>query len=89
MEILVAEVFSVWSTYRRNKYKGKGQLFFILEMITPIKHVADWRYIHQGKQAQIEKYVICKKYTWIKYDHIFRNQVFMINKAAYKYKMHL
>ena len=55
-------------------------------MINPIKHVADWIYIRQIKQAQIEKYIIRKNSTKIKYDRGVWDQLFLINKAAYKYE---
>ena len=37
------------------KDKSPGQLVFGQDMILPIKHVADWRYIHQRKYGKIEK----------------------------------
>ena len=49
MVILVVTAFSVQSAYHRIKDKSPGQLMFGRDMILPIKHVADWRYIRQRR----------------------------------------
>ena len=59
---------------------------FVRDMIIPIKHVADWIFIHQRNQAQIEKDVIHKNSTRIKYDHRVGDKVLLRNKATYKYE---
>ena len=86
MGILSATAFSVQSTYHINKDKSPVQLVFVRDMIIPIKHIADWIYINQCKQVQMEKYIIHEKSTWIKYNHRFLGQVLLINKSAYKYE---
>ena len=53
MGILVAAAFEVQPIYHINKYKIPGQLIFVQDRILPIKHVVQWRYIHQRKQSQI------------------------------------
>ena len=55
-------------------------------MILPRNHVANWRYICQRKQAQIEKDVIREKSTRIKYDYRVGDKFMLKNKAAYKYE---
>ena len=59
MGILAAEAFAVQSTRNRTKNKIPGKIVFCRDMILPINHVADWRYIHHYKQTQIDKDVIC------------------------------
>ena len=49
MVILAAADFAVQSMYHRTKEKNPGQLVFGRDMILPIIHVADWRYIRQHK----------------------------------------
>ena len=52
MGILEAAAVAVHSTYHRTK----GiffQLVFGLDMILPINHISDWKYIRHRKQAQI------------------------------------
>ena len=49
--ILAAEAFAVRSTYHMTKGKISGQLLFGRDMILPINHMADWRYIRQRKQV--------------------------------------
>ena len=53
-------------------------------MILPINHVADWRYIRQSKQAQIDKDVICENTTIIDHDYVLGDKVITLNKLAYK-----
>ena len=52
--ILVAEAFAIQSMYHRTKEKNPGQLVFGRDMLIPINHVANWRYICQRKKVQIE-----------------------------------
>ena len=82
MGILMSTASDVRSGYHRIKDKSPGQLVFVRDMILPIKHIADWRYIRQCNQSQIEKYVISKNSNWINYDHRVGNQVFLSYKAA-------
>ena len=55
MGILTAEAFTIRYTHHSTKGKSPGQTVFDQDMILPINHAADWRYIRQCKQAQIEK----------------------------------
>ena len=54
MGILNTAAFAVQSTYHRKKDKSLGQLVFGRDMILPINHVANWRYIRKHKQKQID-----------------------------------
>ena len=58
MGIIAAEVFVVRSTYHTTKGGIPGQLVFGRDMILPRTHVANWRYIRQRKQTQIDNDVI-------------------------------
>ena len=53
MEILVSAAFEVLSMYHRTKGKIPVQLVFSRDIILPINHISDWKYIRQNKQAQI------------------------------------
>ena len=46
MVILSASVFAVLSMYHSTKYKSPSQLVFYRDMILPINHVVDLRYIY-------------------------------------------
>ena len=70
--------------YHSKKIKIMGQLVFSWDMILPINHVADWRYIGQSKQAQIDKDVICENTTIIDHDYVLGDKVITLNKLAYK-----
>ena len=55
-------------------------------MILPINHVADWRYISQRKQAQIDKAVVWGKTTRIDHGYIVGNKVMTRTKSSFKYE---
>ena len=55
-------------------------------MILPINHVADWRYIRQHNQTQINKDVIRENTTRIDHDYKVEDKVITTNRSAYKYK---
>ena len=55
-------------------------------MILPINHVADWRYICQLKQKQINKDVIGENTTKIDHDYRVVDKVTTNNRPAYKYE---
>ena len=55
-------------------------------MILPINHVAEWRYIRQQKQAQIDKCVIRGNTTRIGHDCRVGDNVLTQTKSAFKYK---
>ena len=61
MGILEAADFAVCSTYHRKNDKITGQMVFGRDMILPINHKEDWRYIRQLKHAQIDKSSYVKK----------------------------
>ena len=69
MGILAAADFEVQSTHQRTKLKIPGQLVFGIDMILPINHVADFRYICQRKHKQINKYLDRENTTRIDYDY--------------------
>ena len=69
MGILDTSAFAVQSTYHRAKDKSLGQLVFGRDMILTINHVADWRYIRQRKQKQINKYINRENNTRIDYNY--------------------
>ena len=69
MEKLAAAAFAVRYTYDRTKEKIPVQLAFGRDMILPINHVADWRYICQRKQTKINKDVACDNTTRIDHDY--------------------
>ena len=55
MGILAIAAFAVRSTYHIIKNKSPNQLVFGRDMMLPINHVVDWRFIRQKKHAQIDK----------------------------------
>ena len=60
MVILAAEAFEVQSMYHKIRYKSPVQMVIGKYMILTIKHIVDWKFMHQHKQAQIEKDAIRK-----------------------------
>ena len=86
MEILAAAALAVLSTYHRGGIKSPGQLVFSRDMILPINHVADWRYIRQHKQTQINKDVARESTTIIDHDYRVGDKVTTKNRSAYKYE---
>ena len=86
MGILAAAAFAVLSTYHMNKCKSRGQLVLGWDMILPINHVEDWRYISQRKQTQIYNDVIRKKTTRIDHDYRVGDKVMTLTKSEYKYE---
>ena len=83
---IASAFFVVQSMYHIIKDKNPVKMIFGWDTILPIKHVADWRYIRQNKQAQIEKDIICKNSTKIDYDYIVGDQFILSYKSSYKYK---
>ena len=72
--------------YHTNKVKSPGQLVFGQDMILPINHVPDWRYIRQHKQAQIYNDVIRENANRIDHDYIVGDKVTAKTKLEFKYK---
>ena len=52
MGILASEAFVVKRTYHRTKGKSLVQLLFGQDMMLPINHIENWRYIRHRKQEQ-------------------------------------
>ena len=84
MVILSAAAYAVHSTYHTAKDKSTIQLVFGRDMILPINHVSDWRYIRQSKQAQIDNDVIHENTTRIDHDYRVGDKVTTKTKSAYK-----
>ena len=72
------------STYHTTKIKSPGQIVFGRDMILPITHVADWRYIRHRKQTQIDNDVILKNANRIDHDYIVGDKVLTGTKSEYK-----
>ena len=72
--------------YPSNKGKISGQIVFGRDMILPINHVAEWRYIRQRKQTQIDNDVIQENANII--DHYYRvgDKLMARINSAFKYK---
>ena len=86
MRILVAAAFTVRSTYHSAKVKIPGKLFLGRDMILPINHIENFRYIRQRKQAQIEKYFIRKNSTIIDHNYIVGDRVMIRKYADFQYE---
>ena len=86
MGILVADAFAVRSTYHRTKGNSPDQVVFGRDMILPINHIADWKYMNQRKQVQMEKYLIRENSTRIDYDYRVRDRVMARKHEAFKYE---
>ena len=86
MGILVAAALKVLYTYHQTKGKSPGQLVFGQDTILPINHMANWIYIRQLKQAQIEKYIIRENSTIIEYNFRVGDQITLRKKSGYKYE---
>ena len=55
-------------------------------MILPINHIANWRYISQHKQSQIEKGLICENSTRIDCDYNIRDKFMVRSNQDYKHE---
>ena len=86
MGILATESITVQTMYQITKDKSPGQLVLGSDMTLSINCVADWRYKHQRKQLQIEKYIIHKNSTRIDYNYRVGYKVMPKNKTSYKYE---
>ena len=86
MGILAAAAFKVRSTYHRTKVKSLDQMVFGRYMILPINNLADWRYIRQRKQMQINKDIDRENTTRIDYDYRVEDKVMTKMSSVYKYK---
>ena len=72
--------------YHQNRGKSLGQLMFGRDMIIPINHIAECKYILHHKQVQIEKYVIQENSTRIGHDYRVGDRVMIIKHAGFKYE---
>ena len=86
MGILATAAFVVRSTYHTNKCKSPCQLVFGRDIILPINHLEDWRYIRQHKHTQIDNDVIQKNATRTNYNYRVGDKVTTLTKSDYKYK---
>ena len=86
MEILAAASFAVRYMYHTTKSKIPGQLVFGRGMIISINHVADWRYIRQRKQTQIDNYIIRKNDNRTDHDYRVGDKVITLTESEFKYK---
>ena len=86
MGILAVEAFALHSTYHTNKGKSTCLLVFGQYTILTINHVADWIYIHQRKQAQIDKDTTHENTTRIDNDYRVGGKLMTRTKSDYKYK---
>ena len=86
MVILAAEDLAVQSTYHRTKYKTPHQIFLGQDMILPINHIADWRYIRHCKQVKINKDAIRENTTGTDNNYRVGDKFLTRNKSAYKYE---
>ena len=68
MGIIAAASFALRSTHHRGKGKSPSHLFFGGDIILPINYEANWWYIREPKQAQIDNYVIRESTTRIYLD---------------------
>ena len=84
MGILKVAALEVQSMYQTTEGKNTGLLVFGQDMIPPINHLSDWRYIRQCKQSQIEKYIIRENNTKINHEYIVGDKVLTRTKSAYK-----
>ena len=64
-------------------------MVFDQDIILPIKHVVDWRYIRQCMQEKLEKDVIHENSTRINYNYMVGYQVMLSNKSVYNTKLYL
>ena len=86
MGVLTAADFSVQITYHQTEQNIRVQLFLGQDMILPISHIENWRYMCHRKQAQVEKYIIRENSTRIDYDYNIGDKVMVRRNQAYKYE---
>ena len=84
--ILAAVASKVCFTCHRTKGKSPSHLVFGRDMILPINHAADWRYICQRKQAQINKDAIHENTTIINHYYRLGDKVTTKTKSEYNHK---
>ena len=65
--------------------KSPSQLVFGRDMILPINNLANWRFIHQHKQAQIEEDLIRKNCTRTDHNDRVGDQI-TVRKKDFKYE---
>ena len=86
MGTLATTAFVSRYMYQRKNQRSPGQLLSGQDMILRKNHVADWIYIPQRKQAQIDKDVIHENTTRIGYNYKVGDQVMIRNRSAYRHK---
>ena len=73
---------AVRSTTSRLKSYSPGQLIFCHDIILPIKHRVDWEFIHQKKQAKINKDNARENKHRVEYDYKVGDKVMLTNHTA-------
>ena len=86
MGILAALAFAVRSMNHQTNQKRPSQLVFGQDMILPINHMANWRFIRQHKQAQIDKDVIWENSTRVDHDYTIVYWVMVRKNNYFKYE---
>ena len=86
MIILETAAFAVHSAYQTTRRKSPGQIVFGRDMILPITHIEDRRYICHRKQTQIDNGIIQEKANIIDHDYRVGDKVMKLTKSAYKYE---
>ena len=76
-----AAAFVVHFMYHTTKGKSIGQIVFGQSMILPINHTAEWRYIRQLKQAQIDKSVVWENTNRTDHDYRVGDKVMTQTKS--------
>ena len=84
MGILAAVAFAELSIYHSTKRKIPGQLVLGRDMILPINHVSDWRYIRQRKQAKIDNSVTRVNANRIDHNYRVGGNVMIRTKSAFE-----
>ena len=88
MVILATYTLVIIYAYHRTKGKIPCQLVFGRDMIFPINHIADWKYMCKRKQSQIEKDVIREISTRTNHDYRVGDQVIIGRKHRLNVKPH-
>ena len=83
--ILQAVSFAIRSTVHTTLRATPMQLVFGRDAILPVRHVADWKYIHSRKQASINKNNLKENKSRKPYDYQVGQKVLLKNKQTTKF----
>ena len=83
--ILAASTSKTKSIENRLTGCSPVKLVFRLDMILPKKHMADWEWIRQLNQAQINEYNIQENSKRVDHDHKIRYKAMFTNISDFKY----